>query len=75
MKQEKPASKYAVTPSKKPDLPDFKALDRVRHKAFGEGTITRITAMGGDALVEIDFDGVGQKRLMLKSAASHMEKI
>ena len=31
--------------------------------------------LGGDALVEIAFDNVGTKRLMLKSAAAHMEKI
>ncbi|MBE6949573.1 MAG: ATP-dependent DNA helicase PcrA [Ruminococcaceae bacterium] len=74
-KQEKPAPRYVAAPQKKAALPDFKALDRVHHKAFGEGTITRITAMGGDALVEINFDTAGPKRLMLKSASSHMEKI
>ena len=31
--------------------------------------------MGGDALIEVAFDNVGTKRLMLKSAAAHMEKI
>ena len=30
--------------------------------------------MGGDALVEIAFDNVGTKRLMLKAAAAHMTK-
>ena len=30
--------------------------------------------MGGDALLEIAFDQVGTKRLMMKSAAAHMEK-
>lgn len=73
-KQEKSAKKYAVTQTKK-SAPDYSAQDRVRHTAFGEGTITKITAMGGDALVEISFDSVGSKRLMLKSAANHMEKI
>ncbi len=47
----------------------------VRHKAFGKGMILTVQKMGGDALVEIAFDGVGTKRLMLKSAAAHMEKI
>ncbi|MBQ6540803.1 MAG: UvrD-helicase domain-containing protein [Oscillospiraceae bacterium] len=75
-KKETPApKKYDFTQPKKQSLPDFRALDRVRHKAFGEGTITRVTAMGADALVEIEFDGIGKKRLMLKSAAGHMEKI
>ena len=30
--------------------------------------------MGGDALVEIAFDSVGTKRLMLKAASAHMTK-
>ena len=47
----------------------------VRHKAFGQGMILSVQKMGGDALVEIAFDNVGTKRLMLKSAADHMEKI
>jgi len=47
----------------------------VRHKAFGQGMILSVQKMGGDALVEIAFDNVGTKRLMLKSAAAHMEKL
>jgi DNA helicase-2/ATP-dependent DNA helicase PcrA len=46
----------------------------VTHKAFGRGMILSVQPMGGDALVEIAFDQVGTKRLMLKSAARHMEK-
>lgn len=34
-----------------------------------------MTPMGGDALVEIAFDGVGVKRLMLRAAAPNMEKM
>ena len=37
--------------------------------------ITAVTPMGGDALIEIAFDNVGTKRLMLKSAAQHMKKV
>ena len=47
----------------------------VMHKAFGRGMILTITEMGGDALIEVAFDNVGTKRLMLKSAAQYMEKI
>ncbi len=54
---------------------DFKKGDMIRHKAFGQGMILSIQKMGGDALVEIAFDNVGTKRLMLKSAASHMTKL
>ena len=47
----------------------------VRHKAFGKGMILSIMKMGGDALVEVAFDNVGTKKLMLKSAAQYMEKL
>lgn len=36
--------------------------------------ILTIAPMGGDALIEIAFDNVGTKKLMLKSAAQYMEK-
>ena len=55
-------------------LPAFQKGDMVRHKAFGQGMILSVQKMGGDALVEIAFDQVGTKRLMMKSAAAHMEK-
>ena len=56
-------------------VPNFQKGDMVRHKAFGRGMILSVQKMGGDALVEIAFDDVGTKRLMLKSAAAHMEKM
>ena len=56
-------------------VPAFQKGDTVRHTAFGRGMILSVQKMGGDALVEIAFDGVGTKRLMLKSAAAHMEKL
>lgn len=56
-------------------VPDFKRGDMVDHKAFGRGMILSVQKMGGDALVEIAFDNVGTKRLMLKSAAAHMSKL
>ena len=48
--------------------------DMVDHKAFGRGMVLSVQPMGGDALIEIAFDGVGTKRLMLKSAAAYMTK-
>ena len=56
-------------------LPGFKMGDSVQHKAFGRGLITKVTPMGGDALVEIAFDSVGTKKLMLKSASQYMKKV
>ncbi|MDD5938305.1 MAG: 3'-5' exonuclease, partial [Clostridiales bacterium] len=56
-------------------LPDFQKGQMVRHKAFGTGMILTVTKMGGDALIEVAFDNVGTKKLMLKSAAQYMEKL
>lgn len=54
---------------------EFHKGDRVHHKAFGQGLLISVTAMGGDALLEIAFDRVGTKRLLRNSAARHMKKI
>ena len=62
-----PAAPAAVMRLSKGDLVD--------HKAFGRGMVLSVQAMGGDALVEIAFDSVGTKRLMLKSASAHMKKM
>ena len=45
----------------------------VTHKAFGKGTVVKMTPMGGDHLIEISFDSVGSKKLMLKAAAKFLE--
>ena len=52
----------------------FAVGDSVRHKAFGDGVITKMSPMGGDFLVEINF-AQGVKRLMLRAAAPHMTKV
>ncbi|MDL2234079.1 UvrD-helicase domain-containing protein [Ruminococcaceae bacterium OttesenSCG-928-L11] len=46
----------------------FAAEDRVSHKVFGEGTILSTRAMGGDTLLEIEFDDAGRKKLMANYA-------
>ena len=61
--------------SKSGPLPDFHKGDMVTHKAFGKGMVLSIQPMGGDALIEIAFDTVGTKKLMLKSASQHMTKL
>ena len=48
--------------------------DTVLHKAFGKGLVLTVLPMGGDALLEIAFDNVGTKRLMLNTAAQFMTK-
>ena len=47
----------------------FKPGDRVRHKIFKDGTVTKVTPMGNDALLEIDFDTKGPKKIMANYAA------
>ena len=37
--------------------------------------VLSVMKMGGDALLEIAFDGVGTKRLMANTAAQHMKKL
>ncbi len=51
------------------------AGERIRHKSFGEGLVISVRPMGGDALVEVAFDQVGTKRLMLKVAGAHITKL
>ena len=52
----------------------FNVGDRINHKAFGPGCITKMTPMGGDFLIEINFEKTGTKKLMLRAAAQHMSK-
>ena len=47
----------------------------IQHKAFGRGMVLAITPMGGDALLEVAFDEVGTKKLMLRSAGIHIQKL
>ncbi len=71
---QKPA--FSLKPAdKKQEAQSFAIGDRVKHKAFGIGEITQMTPMGGDFLVEIHFDVPGKKKLMLRAAAPHMEKL
>ena len=55
--------------------PDFNKGDMVQHTAFGKGMVLSVLKMGGDALLEIAFDGIGTKKLMAKTASAHMIKV
>ncbi len=72
--RESVAASSAVRPAAPPETLDFKLGDRIVHTAFGRGEVTKVSPMGGDALIEITFDGIGVKRLMLRAASSHMKK-
>ena len=51
----------------------FASGDRVAHAIFGKGTVASVRAMGGDALIEVEFDGGVKKKLMQNFAK--LEKI
>ena len=44
-------------------------IDHIR-----SGVVTKLSPMGGDYLIEINFEGIGTKKLMLRAAAQHMTK-
>ena len=56
-------------------LPGYAKGDQVEHRAFGQGLVLSVQKMGGDVLLEIAFDKVGTKRLLLKSAGQNMKKL
>ena len=63
------------TASPKAPLLSLAAGDQINHKTFGNGMVISITPMGGDALIEVAFDTVGTKKLMLKTAGAHITKL
>ena len=64
--------KKTITPAVTLDL---QKGDQVLHTAFGRGMVLTITKIGVDALLEIAFDQIGTKKLMLKTASQHMKKL
>ena len=67
----------SVVPEAKKKVPavQFSKGEMVQHKAFGRGMVLSVIPMGGDALLEIAFDGVGTKKLMANTASQHMTKL
>lgn len=61
-------------PASSSSLPQFALGDNVFHTAFGHGVIIKMIPMGGDYLIEINFENIGSKKLMLRAAAMHMTK-
>ena len=68
-----PAAYRKPAPKAQPML-DLRKGDMVRHSAFGTGMVLTVQSMGGDALLEVAFDNVGTKRMMLKAASQFMTK-
>jgi len=67
---------YKAVPTIKERRPvvSYNKGDAVKHKVFGQGMVTNVSPAGGDALLEIAFDTVGTKRLMLNSAERYLSK-
>ena len=74
-KAKEPVRKAASAPASAAPLPALAPGDRVHHEAFGDGMVTAMTPMSGDVLIEIAFDAVGTKKLLLKFAAPKMKKL
>ena len=51
------------------DLPRFVKGERVLHQTFGSGAVVEISGFGRDLKVTIDFDDIGQKKLLVRYAA------
>jgi DNA helicase-2/ATP-dependent DNA helicase PcrA len=65
----------ASAPASSAPMLQLQQGEMVDHTAFGRGMVLSVRPMGGDALVEVAFDKVGTKKLMLKSAGKHMKKV
>ncbi len=48
---------------------------RIVHKSFGEGMIVSMTPMAGDVMMEVAFDKVGTKKIMLNFAARMIKAV
>ena len=71
----RPVFQSAVTSAPSASLPEYQKGDMLEHKAFGRGMVLSAQKSGGDVLLEIAFDGVGTKRLLLKYTAHLMKKL
>ena len=65
-------SRTAAAPS---GLLQLEKGDAIQHRTFGRGMVLSVRPVGNDALVEVAFDGVGTKKLMLKVAGAHITKL
>ena len=53
----------------------FRKGQKVLHKVWGAGIIQEVTPMGGDMLLQIEFDTVGNKLMMAKTAGQFIKAI
>ncbi|MBQ9460043.1 MAG: UvrD-helicase domain-containing protein [Oscillospiraceae bacterium] len=73
------SARKAPQPTQRPaagaPLMKLSPLERIRHRSFGEGVVLSVTPVGGDALVEVEFETAGKKKLLLKTAGAHITKL
>ncbi len=69
------SKKPVLSKKEPPSLPKLEIGMRVKHTAFGIGSICKMTPMGGDYLLEIQFEQIGTKKLMLRAAAKFIQML
>ena len=67
LKEQSEKMKVTASASQK-TFDSFSAGERVKHNIFGEGTIAEAVPMGNDAMLTINFDKRGPKKLMRNNA-------
>ena len=75
-KKSPPSNPFYTSPAKKEPpktAVGLKVGDGVRHKKFGDGIVLSAHPLGNDVLLEVAFDTVGTKKLML--SAARLEKL
>ncbi len=58
---------FTNSDTKKPSVSSgevYKEGERIRHRKFGDGTIIEAKAVGADTFLRVNFDSVGEKKLM-----------
>lgn len=65
----RPLSRTASSPRPSAvGTPSFSPGDRVEHERFGKGLVTAVEGTGDDLRISVDFEAVGNKKLLLKFA-------
>ena len=65
----------SIKKSSNPEPLSLEVGDKIRHKSFHDGVVIKMTPMGNDYLLEINFSEIGNKKLMLRAASLYMEKL
>ena len=53
----------------------FRTGERIRHSAFGAGTVSQTLPMGGDMLLTIHFDSGAEKKFLANAASRYITKL